>query len=165
MCWIMPIPTTHKALSGFLAEQKFVAIGARWSDFGRLWARGMNDPYFGCDDFASRLSPQFFDSFGWAHGAKFFLLTFTKIEKARYVIFALRTKLPAYNYAGHNYPRNPCAIGTLRPIPNARAETFSPGAACLRLYSLKTILFNTSRTTSRERSSPTSIFGSASSTT
>src|SRR5690349_5121822 len=41
------------------------------------------------------------------------------------------------------FVRNFCAIGIRRPMPNARGETFNPGAACRRLYSLKLILFTT----------------------
>ena len=63
------------------------------------------------------------------------------------------------------YWRKPCAIGTRRPMPKARGETLSPGAAWRRLYSLKTILLSTSRTSSGEMPSLTSILGSASSTT
>ena len=38
-------------------------------------------------------------------------------------------------------------MGIRRPMPNARGETFKPGAACRRLYSLKLILLTTSFTT------------------
>jgi len=47
-----------------------------------------------------------------------------------------------------------------RPMPKARGETFSPGAAWRRLYSLKTILLSTSRTVSAEMPSATNMPGS-----
>src|SRR5262249_31129325 len=39
-----------------------------------------------------------------------------------------------------------CAMGILRPIPKARLVTFSPGAACSRLYSLRSTRRCTQRT-------------------
>ena len=36
-------------------------------------------------------------------------------------------------------PSSTCAIGMRRPLPNAFVETFSPGAACCRLYSARSI--------------------------
>jgi len=43
--------------------------------------------------------------------------------------------------------RNRWATGMRRPMPNARGDTFRPGAAWRRLYSLKVTLLTTSATT------------------
>src|SRR3974390_1953915 len=51
--------------------------------------------------------------------------------------------------------RNRWAMGMRRPMPNARGDTFSPGAAWRRLYSLKVILLMTSLTTAA--SNPRSV--------
>src|SRR5262245_41853419 len=45
-----------------------------------------------------------------------------------------------------------CAIGKRRPIPNALVVTFSPGAACCRLYSLRSTFLMMFRTRSRGKS-------------
>ena len=48
---------------------------------------------------------------------------------------------------------NLCAIGNRRPIPNALVVTFRPGAACCRLYSLRSTLLMMSRTSAISTSS------------
>src|ERR1019366_10388283 len=47
----------------------------------------------------------------------------------------------------HDFVRNRCAMGMRRPMPKARGDTFSPGAAWRRLYSLNVTLLITSLTT------------------
>ncbi len=42
-------------------------------------------------------------------------------------------------------------MGMRRPTPKARGDTFKPGAACRRLYSLKLILLITSFTTAASK--------------
>src|ERR1017187_4788367 len=46
-----------------------------------------------------------------------------------------------------DFVRNRCAMRMRRPMPKARGDTFSPGAACRRLYSLNVTLLITSLTT------------------
>jgi len=52
----------------------------------------------------------------------------------------------------HRDGRNRCAMGMRRPMPNARGDTFSPGAAWRRLYSLNVTLLITSLTTAASKS-------------
>ena len=42
-------------------------------------------------------------------------------------------------------------MGMRRPLPKAREETFSPGAACWRLYSLRYTIRATSSTVDRSK--------------
>ena len=56
-----------------------------------------------------------------------------------------------HNQNCQTFVRNFCATGIRRPMPNARGDTFKPGAACRRLYSLKLILFTTSLTTAASK--------------
>ncbi len=46
------------------------------------------------------------------------------------------------------HSENLCAMGNLRPMPKALVVTFRPGAACWRLYSLRSTLFTISFTNS-----------------
>src|SRR6185312_14086528 len=46
------------------------------------------------------------------------------------------------------HPENLCAIGIRRPTPKALVVTFNPGAACWRLYSLRSTLLTISCTSS-----------------
>ena len=41
----------------------------------------------------------------------------------------------------YSYSEYRCAMGKRRPMPNALVVTFNPGAACWRLYSLRSTLF------------------------
>jgi hypothetical protein len=49
------------------------------------------------------------------------------------------------------HPENLCAMGIRRPTPNALVVTFNPGAACWRLYSLRSTLLTISCTRARSR--------------
>ncbi len=49
---------------------------------------------------------------------------------------------------GHSHSKNLCAMGNRRPMPKAFDVTLKPGAACWRLYSLRSTLLTMSRTSS-----------------